>query len=112
MLLATSLTLHRIYTFDQSPSYRRRFGSILAAAMLALSVIHCMLDERKGHQTAFVVMVAAVAWRTEKVIGARIKDEDVRRRVRGLARKGTCRSRPCLIFLLAGLEIFGCLEHD
>ena len=83
--------MHRVFAFDRSPAYRRLFGAALAAAMLAVAVQHCALDGRKVHQTAFVLMVVAVGWRTGKVVEARVKDATLRLRVRDLARKGTCR---------------------
>ncbi|OCL10506.1 alkaline ceramidase family protein [Glonium stellatum] len=88
MLLATSLVLHRIFTFDASPTYRGNFAFGLLATLIPVSIYHCVKDEVVVHVVVFGAMIIAVGIKTREVIRSRIKERSHRRRVRDLERFG------------------------
>ncbi|OCK83281.1 alkaline ceramidase family protein [Lepidopterella palustris CBS 459.81] len=90
MLVATGLVLHRVLTFDGTPAYRRNGAVILLGILIPISVYHCVADETLVHVMTFGVMIVAIGVKTRQLVRLRIKDSDVRMKVRKLERFGAC----------------------
>ena len=97
MLLAASLVLHRVFTFDGSTTYRRNAAFGLLATLIPISVYHCVKKETILYVLDFVGMVVVVGTKTRKLVLLRIKERDRRRRVGGLERFGVCKCFNLLI---------------
>lgn len=105
-LLATSLVLHRAFTFDGSTTYRRNVAFGLLATIIPISVYHCVKDEIILHVLAFGGMIVVVGTNTRNLVRLRIKERDQRRRVRGLERFGV--SCAALAYLLWNIDQHFC----
>jgi dihydroceramidase len=53
MLIATSTVLHRVYTFDKSPTTTVLTGVGITTFMVAFSTWHCYMDEIIMHSILF-----------------------------------------------------------
>lgn len=84
MLLPTVFVLHRVTTFNKSPAARRNIGFALAAALLPLSVYHCMTDEVAVHASFFAAMVIYVGYKTRLVVRSRCDKAESRKKVNAL----------------------------
>jgi len=97
MLLATSLILHKVFTFDGSTTYRRNVAFDLLATLIPISVYHCVKDEIILHVLAFRGMIVVVGTKTRKLVRLRIKERDQKRRVGGLEKFGVRKCSTSLI---------------
>ncbi|MCJ1331227.1 hypothetical protein MMC10_007915 [Thelotrema lepadinum] len=89
MFFATGIILHRVMSFDNSPAWSRNFALGLSAALVVIAVYHCYAIETIVHQSTFVVMVHAVAWKTRSLINGRVSNKALKGRLKELAMQGT-----------------------
>ena len=93
MFGATGIILHRVMSFDKPPAWSRNFALGLSAFLVIVAIYHCYAIETIVHQTTFVLMVYAVAWKTRSLINGRIRNTALKRRLKELAVQGSSKLR-------------------
>ena len=89
MIVATSCVLHRAMTFQQGKTYTRKFTAVLLASMVIETVYHSVMNEEFVHQASWLVLLAAVAWKTRALIQQRAKTPEQKQTFSRLIAFGT-----------------------
>jgi len=89
MLIATATVLHRVFTFDKSLTVTITSGLVTSLLMTLFITWHCIVDEAIMHSVLFGIMIFVVGVKTRMIIGARVKNKEVRAEVRKLATWGS-----------------------
>lgn len=96
MFLAAGSLLNQLVTFDATPSQRLYRTSLILGAIIPVSIYHVWADEIYVHEILFAILVFLVGRRIRALIKRKVKNEEARKRLRGLATLGM-RECSCLI---------------
>lgn len=85
MFLAAGALLQQVYSVDKPKAYRLKVTATILGALIPISIYHCWADEIYVHELVFAAMVVLVTLKVQELLGERVKNREVRKKIANLS---------------------------